>query len=194
MLEQFEFNKTQKLVLLNCLELMKSYELEDISLKDIAHACDISERTIFRIFETREGLLDALAEVITGTLNTPEVPHRISDLPQFVQKLFERFEENADFIEAAFQKEIIPRIRNTRAKERWEDMLVLVSNSFPEMKKSTQQILAANLRFLLCASSWRYYRCELKFSKKMTVDAVKFSVNALIQEGMTETKKYMVVF
>ncbi len=186
-MENFNFNNTQKIILLNLIEMIKKNELTSISIKDIAKICDISERTIFRNFESRDGLLDDLAKVMANEINSPEITQNISELSSYIQKLFYSFERDVELTLAALQKEIFERIRENQAKRRWKDVQKLISKSFPRLDKTSQQIISGNIRFLLSASTWSYYRFNLGFSKKMTIEAIRFSINTQI-ESCVENK------
>ncbi|MBH47112.1 MAG: hypothetical protein CME71_02975 [Halobacteriovorax sp.] len=175
-INEFDFNNTQKTILLNLVDALKVHNLESLSIKDIADLSDISERTVFRNFHHREGLIDALAQVVVRLLDSPPTPVCIDMLLDYPKALFACFEKNIDFTQAALQPEIVHRIRGTLAAKRWQEIEKLIHRSYPGRSKSVKKMVAANIRFLLSASTWHYYRFILELSAQMTVQAVTMSV------------------
>lgn len=147
-------------------------------MKDIAKECNISERTVFRCFESKERLLDDLSILVIDKLKSPNVPSEVSELSNYVQDLFDSFEKDIQLTQAALQKEIFDRIRESQVKKRWKEVKKLITTALPKLPKCSQEIISGNIRFLLSASTWNYYRFHLGFSKKKAVDSVRFAINA----------------
>ena len=175
-INEFDYSQTQKMIIFNLIERLRDRQLSTMSMRDIAELSDISERTVFRSFGNRESLVDSLAAVIVRLLDSPPTPVCIDLLLDYPARLFASFERDIEFTRAALQPEIVDRIRDTMAVQRWHEIEKLINRSYPGCSKSVKKMVAANIRFLLSASTWHYYRFILELSAQMTVQAVTMSV------------------
>tara|TARA_R110000868_G_scaffold117600_12_gene312404 strand:+ start:22592 stop:23170 length:579 start_codon:yes stop_codon:yes gene_type:complete len=175
-INEFDYSRTQKMIIFNLVEKLGEHQLSTMSMRDIGELSGISERTVFRNFDNRQGLIDCLSEVIVRLLDSPPTPVCIDLLLDYPASLFASFERDLDLTLSALQPEIIDRIRKTMAVQRWREIEKLINRSYPGRSKSVKKMVAANIRFLLSASTWHYYRFILELTPQMTVQAVTMSV------------------
>lgn len=176
-LKELHADLTRELILKAAVELMEAdHSVIEVTARAAAKQAGVSERTVFRHFATREELLDGVAQTVAGKLCTPAPPETLEDLMTFPERLVARFEANPNLTRAAIHTEIYPRIIDTAAKARWRGIQKVISRNFPGASKNRAKLAAANIRFLLGASTWNYYRTIFGFSAQETIEAMRIGI------------------
>lgn len=149
----------------------------------IAERAGISERTVYRHFATRDALLDALAAEVMQRLGSPAAPATVAGLLDYPAELFASFEAQADLTRAALSSDIFPRMRDGPAAQRWVGLQKILAAALPGLPQAERAMAAANLRYLLAATTWHYYRHQFGFSLEQTVGCVRLAL-ALQLKGL----------
>jgi AcrR family transcriptional regulator len=146
----------------------------------IAARCGISERTLYRHYASREVLLNEVATEVWRRLDTPPVPGSLTELLDYPELLFGRFEERSALTRAALQSELFSRLRDGVSASRGTALKRLLARDLPASSNTQRLLTANNLRFLLTATTWNYYRCNLQLSAEVTVATVRLAVDCLL--------------
>lgn len=126
---------------------------EEPNMRSVAAAAQVSERTIYRYFPTRDDLKAALMVVLKERVSAP-LPGELDGLEGYARQLFTNFARNAQLTRAltlahwASPRE--SRQANLRA------LRALIDAAFPGAPKSERASAAASLRAILSASGWVY--------------------------------------
>src|SRR5947209_8885389 len=78
----------------------------ELTMRAVAKACGISERTMFRYFASRDDFLDALAAELVRTLALPPHPRTIDELLAMPPTLYRSFEEKHNLMRASLKSEL----------------------------------------------------------------------------------------
>ncbi len=150
-------------------------EQPDVALVNaaIAQRAGVSERTVYRHFPAREVLLDALASEAARRLAVPAVPATLAELLAFPSALFASFEARPQLTRAALRPEIFGRMRDSQAAQRWVAIQALVDQQCVGVAPEERRLAAANIRYLLSATTWRYYRDNFGFDASEAVRSVE---------------------
>src|SRR5947209_4563728 len=97
---------TQKLILATAVSLLESGGVSEVTMRGVAKAAGMSERTVFRYFTSREQFLEAIANEVSARLQTPPPPQSVKELLEFPRVLYPRFEEHAKLVGSALHTEI----------------------------------------------------------------------------------------
>ena len=146
----------------------------------IAQRAGVSDRTVYRYFPTREALLDAVAHDVGRRLAVPPVPSTVADLQPFARALFASFEHQAPLTRAALRPEMFGRMRDGQAAQRWVALQALMDREFPDVEPEERRMATANIRYLLAATTWRYYRDNFGFSAEETARCVETALRHLL--------------
>jgi AcrR family transcriptional regulator len=146
----------------------------------IAQRAGVSERTVYRHFPTRETLLDAVATEAGRRLAMPAVPDSLAGLLQYPQALFAAFEAQPALTRAALKPEVFARMRDGQAAQRWTELQGLLAHSCPDAPEIERRQAAANIRYLLSATTWRYYRDNFGFDAEETVRCVEAGLRQML--------------
>jgi AcrR family transcriptional regulator len=167
---------TRRLLLDAMVEHLEAGSPGDLTMRSIARRAGVAERTIFRHFASRDELLDALAVEVTLRLELPPAPDSIEALAKAPQALYRAYEARARLTQAALHSELFDRIRQTVARERWDAIRRLLDGHAPRRSERERTYAATNLRHMLSASTWNYYRSYFQFSLKDSIGAAEQAI------------------
>jgi AcrR family transcriptional regulator len=162
---------TQSLILEAGVQLLLEDPKTDLSVRAVARRAEMSERTVFRYFASREELVDSVASEVFARLEEPPYPTTIPELLEYPRAMFERFEATAGLTRAALHSEIYHRIRAQDAAKRAAAIRQLIDQAPAWASERERRLAAANIHYHVVASSWRYYRDYFSFSLDETIDA-----------------------
>jgi AcrR family transcriptional regulator len=150
----------------------------------LADHASMSERTVYRHFPTRDLLLDALAEEVMLRMNVPQPPRSLVEVRSYARALFRRFEAVAPLTRAALSPELFDRIRDSQAAKRWAAIEDVLDREVADAPALERHAAAAQLRYLLSATTWNYYRCHFRFGIQQAEREVSIAVE-LVLRGLT---------
>lgn len=168
-LAELRADLTRQLILDTALALLERGSVQELTARGIARAARISERTVFRYFPEREALLDAVAREVIGRLAAPPLPRSIAELLRHPAVLYASFEARAPLVRLALSPELSSRIRDSQGAERWRVIQRLIDAHAPRVPERARRQAAANIRYVLCAATWSYYRTCFRFRPDETV-------------------------
>jgi AcrR family transcriptional regulator len=162
---------------------------EEPTMRAVAAEAGVGERTIYRYFENREVLSEAVAEAISPRLGVP-LCATFDELHDYVDQLFAVFDENHEITVATVTSPWVQpflarsRSRNLRA------MTALVEAAFPNVDPHEVASAAASLRTAISGAGWVYQResCALSAATVATnahwlVDTVTVRLTELESSG-----------
>src|SRR3954465_857464 len=153
---------TRELIVKAALDTLERATVGELTVRAVAKSANISERTIFRYFPTRDDFLDAIAGELRRALDLPAAPLTIEELKLFPRVLYRRFEARRNLTIAALHSELFHRMRETQARERGAVIRKLIDGQAARRPSRTRMIAAANIRFYLAASTWHYHRVYMR--------------------------------
>lgn len=172
---------TRQLILDAAVGQLEAGAFHELTVRAIARQANLAERTLFRHFPSREELLDALAAEVSARLEIPPLPSSAADLPGAPRALYRAFEAHANLTKAALHSELFDRIRESAAGERWRTVKALIDAFAPDRPERERMLVAANIRYLLAATSWNYYRFYFGFSLKDSIAAAELAIGQAIE-------------
>jgi AcrR family transcriptional regulator len=173
---------TESLILSSAIHMLERSTVSELTVRAVAKHAHISERTVFRYFASRDHFLDAVAKEVASNLNSPPPPLTLEELIAYPRALYTRFEEKANLTKAALHSELVRRIRDTVANERWKAVRKLIDAHAGRRSERDRKLTAANIRYFLAATTWYYYRFHFNFTLEETIDSAQSAVRALIED------------
>ena len=167
---------TRKVILDAALETLERSSVGELTVRTVARHANVSERTVFRYFATREEFLDAIAEAVRERFDLPPPPQTLAELLDAPRALYTRFDAVRSLTMAALHSELFHRMRETQAKARWMAVRVLIDEAAPERSERERRIAAANIRYYLAASTWHYYRVYFNFSLEDSIACAETAI------------------
>jgi AcrR family transcriptional regulator len=172
---------TRQLILDAAVAMLERATLGELTMRAVAKQANISERTVFRYFATRDEFLDALVEAVRTRHALPPPPCTVEDLLAAPRALFTRFEATANLTRAALHTELFHRIRESAARTRWRAVQEIVDALAPRKSERTRRLVAANIRYYLAASTWHYFRFYFGFSLEDTIACAEAAIGQSLQ-------------
>ena len=145
-------------------------------MRAVAKHANISERTVFRYFATREEFLDAVATEVRTRLNLPPPPQSVDDIYALPRALYSSLETKARLTRASLHTELSDRIRGWQARERWSAVRKVIDALAPRRPEQERKLAAANIYYYVTASTWQYYRFYLGFSLEDSIGAAEAAI------------------
>jgi AcrR family transcriptional regulator len=167
---------TRQWIVAAAVDLMEQPGAGPLTNAAIAERAGISERTVYRHFATRDALLDSLAAEVARRLGSPPVPATPAALLDYPAELFACFEARSQLTRSALNSDVFPRMRDGPAAQRWRGVQQVLADALPGLPEAERAIAAANLRYLLAATTWQYYRYQFGFSLEQTVRCVRLAL------------------
>ena len=175
-LSQRHSDLTQEVILAAAIDLLEHASVAELTVRDVAQRANISSRTIFRYFPTRDEFLDAIAAQVIRNLSLPPHPATIEELLGLPDALYRTFESRTSLIKAALHSELFDRIRSAPAQQRWIAVGKLLDQHAPKATPRERKLATANIRFFLSATAWHYYRFYFGFSLADTIAAAEAAI------------------
>lgn len=167
---------TKNLIIETACKLTETLEVSELSFKKVAAKAGMSERTMFRYFRTRDDFLDALTARLLSQLQLPDTPTRVDDLSAYASDMFRQIEAQPRQVLVLLSSELLPRVYATSAKTRLEELTALLATTYPKCPQPELIRTAANLRYMLSATSWRHYRTHFNFDLETCIACAQLVV------------------
>lgn len=167
---------TRQVIIDAALDALEHASVGELTVRAVAKHANISERTVFRYFPSRDEFLDAVADAVRTEMALPEPPRTLKELRVAPRELYRAFENKQSLVRAALHSELFHRMRETGAKTRWVAIGAAIDEAAPERERSERKIAAANIRYFLAASTWHYYRFYFGFSLKETIACAETAI------------------
>jgi AcrR family transcriptional regulator len=154
--------------------------IEDLSVRAVAGKANMSERTVFRYFESRDALLDAVASEVNARQALPPLPRSIDELLDYPEAIFTRFEANQALMKVALRGAVYERIRSSDRATRGKRVLELIDEFAPHVDPARRRLIASNIHYHVIATTWHYYRFRFGFTLEDTIAAARLSVEQAV--------------
>src|SRR5262245_57477558 len=156
---------TRKLIVNAAVELLEQSDgvVPEVTFHAVAQHANISQRTVFRYFATREEFLDAIADEARARMQLPAPPTTLDELIAAPRVLYAAFEAKRTLVAAGLHNELADRMRAKQGQARWAAVRKIVDALAPRRSARERAIAAANIRYYLAAPTWHYYRVHLGF-------------------------------
>jgi AcrR family transcriptional regulator len=142
----------------------------EVTLRAVARRANISERTVFRYFPSRDEFFDALAEEVRARIEAPPPPRTMAELEAAPRAHYGALEARPRLVLAALDMEDLNgRIRPRQLKPRWSAISKLIDDFAPERSELDRRIAVANINYHLSATAWRFYRFHFGLSFEESV-------------------------
>jgi AcrR family transcriptional regulator len=171
---------TRTLILDAAIETLEHASVSELTVRAVAKHANISERTIFRYYASREEFLDAVTMEMRSRLALPRPPTSVEELKDAARVLYQAFEAKPKLIKAALHSEISDRMRQVQGGERWAAVGKLLDALAPEAGEQDRKIATANIRYYLSASTWHYYRFYFGFSLEESIACAETAIRQAI--------------
>ena len=159
----------------------------DFSMFELARRANVSARTIYRHFPTRDALFDALAARVEEELGSLEPPRTLDAAMALAKAQFARFDAHAELVTA----QLVTR-QSFRAGARHARLTALqkaIADAAPNVSELTRRHATGVVACLLSADTWARLRHDLHVDGHGAGEAVAFAIDAIKRKLEAEQKK-----
>lgn len=182
LLKDRQSDATRELILSTAVDLLEKSGVTELTVRAVARAAGMSERTIFRYYATRDEFLDAVAATTARRMSVPMPPASIEELLDFPALLYHSFEDSSGLVAAVLHTDIYPRVRKTSGEARWQVVEKLIDACARGKSKKQRKIAATNINYFLSATTWHYYRTNFGLKPEDTVACAKTAIKLIIDD------------
>ena len=183
--------QTRDLILDAVAAILRRAELNDVTMSEVARTAEITERTVYRHFATREELLTAFWRRIlrrfirgqTGDLAS------LDELFDLTRSTFRRFEENEGVIRAITGSPEGREIRKKPNEQRLETLCKLFAGLLPQLPPAQVRMIAVAAHALASASVWSHMRDFCGIEGEAAADAVTYAIGLMTEAAALRAAK-----
>jgi AcrR family transcriptional regulator len=181
-LRQRHAEQTRNVILGALTEQLAREGFSDFDIPSLARRAGVSVRTIYRYFQSRDVLLDALAQWINDQI--APVPRAVSvdDLAALPEALFPAFDQHEQILRA---QSATDQGRALRAKGRRQHLAMYqeaLSEVISQLPPDEARAAAAVITYLLGSQAWRTMKEEYGMDGEESGRAVAWAVRTLIDD------------
>ncbi|MDX2237618.1 MAG: helix-turn-helix domain-containing protein [Hyphomonadaceae bacterium] len=147
-------NLTRRRVLDAALGLFRDGAVEDLTMAGVAARAGMTERTIYRHFETREALLGAVWEEINAIVKTPSMPDTPERLIAQPREMFREFDKEEALLRAIVTTRQGRELRLSVNAQRQTAIRQAVRAARPELMEPHFTRLCAAVQLLDSSFAW----------------------------------------
>lgn len=178
-LRKKQSEQTRQRILDAVIEKLAEEGLHEFSIASAAELAEVSERTVYRHFGSRQGLLDALEDRFNDRdgIEVPETPDALAQAPK---KLFESFDRHEKLFRARLETEYGQEIRRRARTRRAEQVSDVLSGLTEHLGESGTRRVEAVFHYLLSSHTWWSMKEESGLDGEEAGKAVSWALQRLI--------------
>jgi AcrR family transcriptional regulator len=176
--------QTHVLILSAVATILRGSDLPDVTIAEVARVAEVTERTVYRHFPTRDDLLKAFwgwQLEKSGGANVI-APETVDDLMHNIKRLFSSLDADEGVIRAVLSSAEGRDVRKIANKARHAHMLAFVSGLIPGLPLRDRHSIASGIVSVCSVPSWLFMRDNCGYDGKRAGEAAALAVR-LILEG-----------
>jgi AcrR family transcriptional regulator len=171
---------TRRLILDTAVDLLEVDGMSSLTMRAVAKRAQMSERTVFRYFATRDEFLDAVTIATRERMALPPSPRSMEELRALPRRLYEAFEAQQQLVVAGLHSEISDRIREVAARTRWTAVRELLDDHAPKRSPHERKLVTATVCHYLGATCWHFHRFKLRLAAEEAIECAELAVGRAI--------------
>lgn len=164
-------------------DLLRTTPPEAVTMREVAEAAGIAERTLYRYYADRESLRSGVVAWLDGHLDPAPLEQALEEagqLPELVRVMFGRFDEVADVARASALLAPAPGADTADHVARTGRIRTVLSRSYPDLDEQELRALVAVVRTLISAHTWLRMRDEFGLTGPAAGEATAAAVAAVL--------------
>ena len=156
---------------------------DSVTIGEAAKVAQVTERTIYRHFETREGLLAAFwrRELERRGGASVVAPQNPAELRANIVRLFTALDKDEAFVRALMTAPESVAIRRETNERRFAHMVAFLKNFAPGLTQREYRQTAAGITSVSSVQSWMFMRDNCGFTGRQAGEAAAFTVDRILE-------------
>jgi AcrR family transcriptional regulator len=181
-LRERQKEQTAQLILEAVGQILRRADLDAATIAEVARVAEVTERTIYRHFATREDLLRAfwkheLERSGGANVTTPETPEALS---ANIRRLFSSLDANEGIIRAVLSTPEGRELRRPTNSARFAHMLGFLETHVPGLDPELRISIAAGIVSVSSVLSWMFMRDNLPMDGARAGEAAATTVELIL--------------
>lgn len=182
-LRDLHLQQTRALIIEAFAECLEENLSEDVSVADIAKRIDVSERTVYRHFPTRNDLITALHDWALSNYGPLIAVPRIEDLPGVFRQVVQRFEKRPGYTRGLVHTSIGRDLSASMAVDVRGQIRKAIDESFPHASEHDKHRLNAIMGYLDSAHAWVVLHDHFGLSTDDVADVIGWAMSLVIADA-----------
>jgi AcrR family transcriptional regulator len=146
--------QTRDRILDAAIDGLKQGDLEGLTIAKVAADAGVTERTVYRHFQTREDLIKAVWPRMGVRLGIPGLPQTVEALLTAPARIYPRFDAEAGAVRASMYSRAGREIRATANPARHQAFTSLVAQAQPKLDEAARRRRAAVIQMIGSSHGW----------------------------------------
>jgi AcrR family transcriptional regulator len=182
--------RTGHLILAAVATILNRADLAAVTIAEVAQVAEVTDRTVYRHFSTREELLRAfwswqLQQAAGERVTTPQT---LPALLETVQRLFASLDSSEGVIRAMLASPEGRDIRLQTNRARHDHMLAFVEALLPELPAHERHSLASGIVVVSSVMSWMFMRDHCGYDGVRAGEAAAYAVQSMIEAAQRRSR------
>lgn len=175
--------QTRELILEAVAQVMRGAGLGAVTISEVAKVAEVTERTVYRHFSTREELLRAFWkwQLIRSGGDRVTTPESADALYDTIKRLFRRLDADEGIIRAIVMAPEGGEMRRDTNQQRLATMIEFLKPLVPTMSARDRHQMAAGIISVCSILSWMFMRDNCGYDGKRAGEAAAFAVQLMIE-------------
>ena len=175
-LRQDQAKAVRERIVAGAIEVIEAGEVP--TMRAIAQAAEISERTLYRYYGSLEELQAALIPILRERAGAA-MAENVEGLPDYIRRLFTTFDQNSQLARALVTAGWAPT--NVSRPNNLAALRDIIDAGFPTVPKADRDSAAATLRVLYSAAGWAYL-ADCGFDLEASIGHVQWITNTTLEK------------
>jgi len=150
--------QTRMRILDAAIDGLKEGDLEGLTIAKVAADAGVTERTVYRHFQTREELIKAVWPRMQARIGTSGFPQTVEALIAAPGRIYPRFDAEAGAVRASMYSQAGREIRATANAARHEAITGCVAQVQPKLDEATRRRRAAVIQMIGSSHGWACFK------------------------------------
>jgi AcrR family transcriptional regulator len=153
-IRQHYMAQTRDRILEAAMTAIRKEGLEALTIAQVAKDAGITDRTVYRHFQTREDLLKAVWARMQSRIGLGGFPQTVEGLLAAPAALFPRFDAQEGAVRASMYSQAGREVRASANRERQQAMQACVAQALPELDEAARRRRAAVIQMIGSSHGW----------------------------------------
>lgn len=171
-------------------DLLRTTPVDEMTMRDVAQAAGIGERTLYRYYADREALRGGVVAWLDDHLEPAVLEGAVEQAPQLpdlVRSMFARFDEVADVARASVLLSPAPGADTADHLARTERIRTILADAYADLPEQELHALVAVVRTLMSAHTWLRMHDEFGLEGQAAGEATATAVEAVLDAADRRT-------
>lgn len=173
--------ETKKAILDGVALVILDTGLDSLSMQKVAERAQVSERTLYRHFQTKEYLLDEFWDRFNHQTGLVELPTNYEQLHEYIKKRYMACDKNEQFMKAYLFSQTYRTQRNATAPLRKNTIAKSIKEFTEGMNNKNKKRLSASVYIFYDLFSWVTMNEIWEMKTEESVETAKWAIATLLE-------------